>query len=460
MSKEKYFPFGFKYPVGLAHNDANPDPMIEKVRERMAFLNEIYAKSTLPGHIFAAAMDLFQKESDFGPDVFWEKVQKTLTLEELAKVADALAPMVADEPARLDFPNAIALFDCRFVATKEWERIRRYSIGGSEASTVLKLSHFQSQRTLYHEKKDPPADKKDISWQQILDYGHAVEDYVVEEIADRLGAVRYPEYRMFAHAQYPFITCNPDAILVFPDGHYALFESKTALWTKKKDWKQGIPDYYEPQPRQYLEVLNDPKLTEGYIGVCVGGMPQDMVCHKYTRDPATGAVQVQEVVSFWQEHIVPGKQPEFSGNPGLDMQAAYMYLPHNENHFGSDTLDIQFLPEFLRYFDLKDQKKSIEKELRELTAEEAKLKQEIHNAVPEGITHCSVPNGITYEIKVGPRNSSSVDMTALRARDPDAYEQLLSYAEKLKETSMIWAVPKVAMAIDAPKKKKKGSTTT
>lgn len=195
----EYFPFGFRYPVGLHHDENNPDPKIEDVRKRMEYLNKVHAKSGLPGHIFAAAMDLFQSESPHTPDIFWNAVQRELTMKDVAEIAKTLAPLVSNSVERLDFPNAIALFDCRFVSTAEWEHIRRYSIGGSEAATVLGLSHFQSPRSLFHEKRNPPTKKKDVSREHILDYGHAVEDYVVDSFASRLGAVRVPEYRMFAH---------------------------------------------------------------------------------------------------------------------------------------------------------------------------------------------------------------------------------------------------------------------
>ena len=263
--KDAYFPFGFRYPVGVAHSDSNPDPIIEAIRKRMVYLNKVHALTNLPGHIFAAALDLFQKEATVPVDQFWNEIQNCLSMKEVAEIAVEISRQVSNEPPRLDFPNAIAIVDCRFVATKEWEHIRRYSIGGSEASTVLELSHFQSRRSLYYEKKNPKKEDRTIGSQQILDYGHRMEDYIVNEVASRLGAVRYPEWRMFAHKDYPYITCNPDAIFLFPDGHFSLFESKTAVWFKRTDWLQGIPDYYAPQPLQYLEVLNDPKLTEGWV---------------------------------------------------------------------------------------------------------------------------------------------------------------------------------------------------
>lgn len=447
MSKENYFPFGFRYPAGLPYDENDPDPMIEAVKERMAYLNKVYQKSSLPGHIFAAALDLFQKESFLPVDKFWEAVQKNLSQKDVAQIAEALAPKVANEPPRLEFPNAIALFDCRFVATKEWERIRRFSIGGSEVPTILGLSHFQSKRTLYFEKTTRPPDNDDITWRQILDYGHKVEDYVISETASRLGAVRYPEHRMFAHREYPYLTCNPDGILIFPDGSLALFEAKTAMWLKEKDWKYGIPDYYAPQPKHYMEVLDDPRLTHGYIGVCLGGLPKNLRCHRYERDPVAGAEQIAKVVEYWNEYIVPQQRPEFSGNPELDMTALYHYIPHDQYGTSEETLDPSAQALFERYFELQEQKKNLDKEIREIKKKEDALLLDIRSAAPEGLTICTKPGSVTYTIKVKDSTKRTVNSTKLRSYAADICANLEEMAKMLKGSSDIWATPAVSKAI-------------
>lgn len=452
-NNQPYFPFGFRYPVGAAYSDSNPDPEIEAVKNRVRYLNELHSKTTIPGHLFAAALDLFQRESDLLPDAFWSYVQIEFTADEVIAIVEALLPLVANEPERLEFPNAVALFDCRFVSTSEWEHIRRYSIGGSEASTVLGKSHFQSQRTLYHEKKTQFVDDKPLGMQHILDYGHAVESYVVSTVADRLGAVVYPEYRMFAHRDYCFITCNPDGILLFPDGTLALFEAKTAMWLKITDWKDGIPDYYAPQPQQYLEVLNDPRLTGGYIGVCLGGLEKDLIIHSYQRDPQMGAQQIQQVVDYWTNHIVPGILPAFSGNSKLDLTAQYKYLPPKLTATQSEKLPNDSIPEFELYYDLQAQRKVLESEANKAEAQASQLLEEIKLAVPEGLTICAIPGEMAYHITVKDTKKETVELSKLRAKDPNAYAQLEHIADKSKDVDLQWSIPKISKSKLTAKKK-------
>lgn len=441
---EKYFPFGFRYPSGLAYNEQFPDPEIECIRHRMEYLNEIHALSGMPGHTFAAALALFQKESELDVGPFWDIIEATLTKEEVAVIAQSLADLVANEPPRLDFPNAIALFDCRFVATKEWEHVRRYSIGGSEVSTVLGLSHFQSRRTLYHEKRTPYKEVRSAGSQQILDYGHAIEDYIIEETAARLGAVRYPEYRMFAHRDYLFVTCNPDGILWFPPGVLALFEAKSAMWLKRSDWKPNIPDYYAPQPRQYLEVLHDPKIRKGYISVCFGGLPKDFLTHSYERDDQLNAQQLQEVVGFWNDHIAAGILPDFCGDADLDLKAEYGYEQRSTTVLGQEPMSEDNAALFVQYNDLLAKKLALDDQVKQAKKEEQEIREQIALDAPEGLTIVSVENGMSYQVKIAGSKRSTVNMKQLEQTDPQAAQRLREISDRLKEQDLPWTTPKIA----------------
>lgn len=451
-----YLPFGFQYPDGFAYNDANPDPAIVAIKHRIDFLNTVHDHafmpdgSPMPGHFFAAAMDLLQKKSSKEVGTFWDEAENGLSPEELGTIAQSILPLVSDALPLLDFPNAIALFDCRFISTKEWEHVRRYSIGGSEAGTVLGVSHFQSPRSLYYEKKKPVADDHDASTQQIFDYGHCVEDYTIEYVAKLVGAVRYPEYRMFAHKDYPFITCNPDGILLFPDGHFALFEAKTATRWKQDDWKSGIPEYYIPQPRQYLEVLNDPRFTGGYIGCCFGALPSDMKIHSYERDKAAGYAQLMQIVDYWNTYIVPGVLPDFCDDPELNLVAAYQYEQYGLS--GRSVMAPGCESDFEEYFRLDTKRKAVRKDMNDAKKAEADLMDQIRPYVGDGLTLCRKEGSVTYKIKVSEYATEAVAEAEL----PSTIRSWLGkIAATLKDHDISFGVPKVSMAIKkAPKAKK------
>lgn len=451
-----YLPYGFVYPEGFDYNKSNPDPMIEQLRLRMEYLNRALDHSTQPEHLFVAALNKLQSHSAFDKDVFWEIMRTTASPEQLASLAEAVIDQVSDALPRLELPNTIALFDCRFVATKEWEHIRRYSIGGSEAAAVLGLSHYQSPRSLYYEKKSPTRKPRDISGQQILDYGHFLEDYVVQTNAKAMGAMVYPEFRMFAHKDHPYITCNPDSIFLMPDRRLALFEAKTAFRMKRDEWKAGIPDYYEPQPRQYLEVLNDLRLNDGFIGVCLGGDPADMLSHSYERDFTKGAEQVQKIAEYWHNYIVPGILPPLCGDVEMDMEAVYGY--RTPSPLASKTpfaLPVEAAQDFARYFEIQEERKQLSKQVSAAKATEQSLYNAIQDSLPAELTVCTRENDVSYVLRAEEKSTQSYDHAAASAIIPNSImHELNRLAAAVKESGLSNGIPKVTKKVSKAAKTK------
>lgn len=246
----------------------------------------------------------------------------------------------------------------------------------------------------------------------------------------------------FAHRDYPFLTCNPDGILLFPDGQLELFEAKTTFWKKRNDWKDGPPDYYVPQPRHYLEVLNDPRLNSGHIGVCLGGNYRDVLCHSYKRDKKLGALQIQTLVDYWNQYIVPDALPPLSGNAELDMEAVYAYVPHLDGN-SMDTLPDEAAALFEQYYDLQAQYTTVRANTKDAYDKEQELLEQIRCAVPEGVTICSFEGKPSIRINVKDSKRETVNENKLTLINPDAKENLLGMAKRLREQSLEYTTPKI-----------------
>lgn len=260
---------------------------------------------------------------------------------------------------------------------------------------------------------------------------------------------------MFAHKEFPFITCNPDGILAFPDGRFALFEAKTATVWKRDDWWNGIPDYYEPQPRQYLEVLNDPRFIGGYIGCCFGGLPSDMKIHSYERDTAAGALQLRKVAEYWNAYIVPGVLPPFSGDMELDAEAAYKYITVTTQKGTDDTLPDSCVPLFEEYFELQSRLKAINRDIKDVETEETALLAQIKPCAADGLTLCSLPDDLTYKIKVSDMTRETVIDTNIPG---NVKTWILERSAALQEKKLPYTTPKISMAIKAAPKTRKKKT--
>ena len=399
MNKTNWLPCHLTYTKG--HSITDPDPLFSRIAERMAWLNEVISLSGMVPEVCAAALKLLQTKSGMDVASFWTTMITEANPALLSEMAERVAHLVAkdDRLPRLDFPNAIAMVDCRFLSNAEWVALRRYSIGGSEASTIMGTNRFQTPRSLFNEKTDRFSQEPESkSKQYIFGFGHTVEDAVIDLACKKLGAIRRPEYRMFAHRDYPMITCNPDAILQFPDGRLCLYEAKTATRFKKDDWTQEIPPYYLPQPTQYMEVLNDPKISGGYIGCCFGLNPYDFVMHEYKREES-GKQQIEKEVNFWNDYIVPDIAPPLSGNAELDMEVVYRDIKPGDITQDSMSLpaDCESLAEEWRL--LEAQRKETKGRFDVLYKQEKLLKAQIEEAVgEEPLTIITQPNEPSYRI--------------------------------------------------------------
>lgn len=442
------------FPFGVRHDPTHPkaEEAIVRLEKRMQWLNECHAESQLEGHIFAAALYDYAKkipvsnvELHHVPTV-WELLMQLFSPQQIAELTRNLAPQFSDTMPRLEFPNAVALVDCRFVTTKEWEFLRRYSIGGSEVAAILGLSHYSSPRQLYYDKKGEIPDVLDIGKEFIFDFGHCVEDYVVEKACSLLGAIHYPEFRMFVHRLYPFISANPDAILMFPDGSLALFEAKTATRHKTDDWYDGIPDYYAPQPQQYLEVLDDPRLEKGYINVVFGGLPCDFKSHIYHRDRDMAAQQVRQICHFWHEYMEKDILPPLLGHAQRDLEAVYCsrFTPIKAKHY---PLPEYTVDDFGLYFDLQESRKIIDDKVKELKAQESDMLAQILLKCPiEEETVCVREDGtgVKYRLRRFRAAGETVDTKALT---PSVISLLHHGAQLLASPSLGYTNPKIKKGV-------------
>lgn len=444
FSGKKYFPFAFR------HDTLHPlaDEVISRLEERMNWLNLCWSASGLDGHVFAAAIAAYAKTiplatvENSGAPTVWEALMNKFNVDQVAELAKALSPNFTDAKPRLEFPNAVALVDCRFVTTKEWEFLRRYSIGGSEVAAIMGKSHYATPLKLYHDKRGEIPDVVDNSREYMFDYGHCVENFVVEKVCALLGAVHYPEFRMFCHKEYAFITANPDAILMFPDGSLALFEAKTATRFKKDDWADGIPEYYAPQPQQYLAVLDDPRLEKGYIGVVLGGLPANFQAHLYMRDREMAAEQIRQIVDFWTNCMEKETPPALSGDPKLDIEAIYCagdrQMFQDEISLPSYTVD-----EFGAYFDMKNSRQKIMKKVNELKAQEDLMVADIiQNFSLDVPVLCKMKNGMTYRIRRQKVSAESVDLDVL---PPAVIQQLREAALRSASPALGYTNPKLSV---------------
>lgn len=295
--------------------------MLNAIHVRMEKLDDALKASGLDGATFSKhAKMLF----DHRPESF-----DRCTAMEIAEFTRLVDDGVKAEP-RMEWPNAMVVVDTAFVTTKEWESLRHFGIGGSEASVILGVSPYQTGTSLYHNKVGTPVkfpESDDSDW--VFERGHILEDKVISAFCKTTGAKIVPETRMFASKTHPYCTANIDGIIKFSDGRFFVLEAKTTIADNWKAWESDkIPAHYVPQTRQYPAVLNDDRICGTYIscifthdqvlnGTYLGSEYDDrkFVCRFVPRDQDAEEAQLLAEEEWFNEYVTSNEEPPMTGKP-------------------------------------------------------------------------------------------------------------------------------------------------
>lgn len=144
--------------------------------------------------------------------------------------------------------KANSIYECHLFKTEEeWKNNRIHGIGGSDASALVGMNKYKTNKELWFEKNG--LIKNDIS-NSATEYGKAAEDPI-----RKLFALKHPEYDV----QYiencklqsklkPYRTYSPDG-LIFDKNKCkkGIYEGKTSLiqnMSMYNEWKDGVSMNY------------------------------------------------------------------------------------------------------------------------------------------------------------------------------------------------------------------------
>lgn len=184
-----------------------------------------------------------------------------------------------------------------------WLAERRKSIGGSDASTLVKLNPYGSPMQLWLDKTGqlPP-----LTITSAIEWGVLLEPVVREWVAKtyKLQIVRAGMFRRPGH---PRVHANPDGIQIDPDTGLPVagIEIKTTSWRQAHEWADGqCPDHAELQAQLCMFVTG---LRRWWIvGLIDGRDPQVRMLHA---DDELGAMLADEAAKFYRVHIDPMAPP-------------------------------------------------------------------------------------------------------------------------------------------------------
>lgn len=395
--------------------------MVQRVSARMDLLEDALDMSVLSGEVFSSALSTaFNKEDD---DPAIDHMQP----EDIASMAYAIASAknIHEEP-RVEWPNAVTMVDTAFTTRKEWESLRMLGLGGSDAAVVLGISPYNSALELYHNKRGtvfPSPKKPDEGLQFIFDYGHTVEDLVVQEFCRRTGATRVRETRMFQHKNYPFITANPDAILRFPDGRLSVLECKTTIGFNRDIWKgNSCPPQYVPQCNQYLCVLNDERIKEAYIACICGNTLNDFYSAILERDPEVEEAQIDAEREFWHDVILAGREPVGS-DPAADYKVLMEKLANADEASKRHPMELpgDLKGDIEQYLQMQEKRKALEERVAAMKEEENSTLLPVLEFLGTNIVGELSSGDTIFRVSWSPVKRTTIDAERLRLAYPAVY---------------------------------------
>lgn len=334
---------------------------------------------------------------------------------------------------RIDFPNAVVLYDTAFATVEEWELLRHIGAGGSDADAICGTQHFKTKRETYYAKTGVRQETIDDGARIRFARGHAVEDRVIDIFCQNTGATRTHETRMFQSRRCPYVTANPDEIIITVSGDICLFEAKSTAMENADAWKDNkSPVAYQYQTLQYTAVLDDPRIKMAYLG-CL--FVHDMsVVGKFVEAEYDAKKFVSRIImrdidlelriiakeeEFFTSHIIPRVEPPLSGRVDADTEMLVRRYPGQPDP-NAPVVDLS--PE--EYLEDIEEYERISVDIKGLQERMDSIKLRIMDALGDStLARLPVTEDEVFQVKYMPqKRRGGIDTEKLEAFFPDAYE--------------------------------------
>lgn len=286
------------------------------------------------------------------------------------------------------------------MSVDEWRKLRKKSIGGSDAAVILGLNKWKSKYTLWADKKELIPEINDNEAMRI---GRDLEEYVAQRFVEATGKKVKRRNYMFLHNDYDFISANVDREIV---GENAGLECKTTNIFAKSDFESGeIPLYYYCQCMHYMAVMGYEKM---YIAVLVLG--KAFYWFEINRDDTEIESLINAEVKWWNKYMVGDEIPPLDGSDSTADTLSKMYPDDN----GSIIYNSSLKSDAENYINLKTR-----------IAELKKTLEEYENKIKAGIGEAEKCFIGKYEAIWKKQNRFSLDTKRLKVQRPEIYKEFL-----------------------------------
>ena len=288
------------------------------------------------------------------------------------------------------------LLNTKAISYEDWQNLRKKSLGGSDASTVMSMNRFASPLSLYAEKMGLTRDKETSVAMMV---GTHCEELVARMFEEETGLEVWNDTNMYVHDEYDFITANLDRRI----GDTIGLECKTTSAYTLKDFEDGkIPDNYYWQCIHYMAVMNFEKM---FLACIISN--RHFVWREIERDEDAIDMLIAREVAFWRNHIETGTEPEVDGSDATEETLRSLYPTDDE-----DEVELDIDDEVERYLYASQMVK--EWESRKKTAQ-----QEIEQKLG---SH-QIAQGSRFQASWKSSSRAALDTKLLKAERPDIFKE-------------------------------------
>lgn len=295
------------------------------------------------------------------------------------------------------------LINTKNVSYEEWLKIRKSSIGGSDAAVLMDMNPYRSAISLYADKKGLLEDKETT---EAMRLGNDLENYVAKRWQEKTGKKVRADNFMYQHDEYDFITANVDRDVV---GENAGLECKTMSTFAGYDLKNGeVPAQYYVQCQHYMAVKGYERM---YLAILV--FQRGIYCLTIERNDDFIEELIDKEVEFWTENIEKDIMPPPDGSDD-SMNTIERLHPdgEGETYLPNADSDIQ------RFMELGDVIKDFENERKQI---KAKLCARLEDF--------AVGTDSEYACSWKSQSRTSVDSKKLKKEYPEIFEECTKTSE-------------------------------
>lgn len=280
---------------------------------------------------------------------------------------------------------------------KEWLRLRKTGLGGSDAGAVCGLHPYSSAMSVFRDKTGDEVEEPDS---EAIRIGHDLEQYVAERFTEATGLKVRRSNFMYRSIEHPFMIADVDRLVI---GEDAGLECKTVSAYSEDKWADGgIPIHYMMQCYHYMAVTGK---RVWYIAALILG--RGFVYRRLEWDDGLIGELIGAEKAFWQEYVLKGKIPPPDGSRACDEVIA--------QYFGSAKTGMTMA---LAGFDGKlERRREILQEIAELETEKKRIEQEVKLAMGE---HELALSG-NYRVSWYNVDSTRLDTRRIKEERPEIY---------------------------------------